>query len=149
MAAVGQGWRPHKLVFSFTLTPPTHQKNKITSSKKRKDDRLLRKYDRHRPEDKSTRTIVDLTPLTKDMKYKRHIRSMSDVQSSTPCKLPFRSHRINSHALIYDSDTRNRLRIHNRYRYADSSDSSGSERPRKLRTIERNIMKPPDSMRIL
>ncbi|GBP85880.1 hypothetical protein EVAR_62024_1 [Eumeta japonica] len=36
MAAVGQGWRPHKLVFSFTLTPPTHQKNKITSSKKRK-----------------------------------------------------------------------------------------------------------------
>ncbi|GBP24495.1 hypothetical protein EVAR_20819_1 [Eumeta japonica] len=36
MAAVGQGWRPHKLVFSFTLIPSTHQKNKITSSKKRK-----------------------------------------------------------------------------------------------------------------
>ncbi|GBP76824.1 hypothetical protein EVAR_49112_1 [Eumeta japonica] len=33
MAAVGQGWRPHKLGFSFTLTLPTHQKNKIASSK--------------------------------------------------------------------------------------------------------------------
>ncbi|CAK1544974.1 unnamed protein product, partial [Leptosia nina] len=67
---------------------------------------------------KTERTFV-LTPLTRDYKFRRHIRSMSDVQSSTPYRLPFRAK--NNLMLTYDSDTRTR-RTYNRYDSSDSSD---------------------------
>ncbi|KAG6444743.1 hypothetical protein O3G_MSEX003517 [Manduca sexta] len=93
--------------------------------------------------------VVTFTPLTKESKYRRHIRSMSDVQSSTPYRLPYRSRKGSTHMLMYDSDTRTR-RILSRHRYYDSSDSSDCcESPMKLRSLGHNIMKHTDSMRIL
>ncbi|XP_041987081.1 uncharacterized protein LOC121738882 [Aricia agestis] len=85
--------------------------------------------------------------LTKESKLRRHIRSMSDVQSSTPYRIPFRSKR-GSWTLSYDSDTRTR-RIPFRHRYQDSSDSSESFDAPKRRSIEYKIVKHSDSMRIL
>ncbi|KAJ0178180.1 hypothetical protein K1T71_006003 [Dendrolimus kikuchii] len=90
------------------------------------------------------------TPLTKESKYRRHIRSMSDVHCSTPYRIPFRSMKGGNHSLMYDSDTRaRRTRCYNRYRQFDSSDSSDYEAPKKVRSLGRNIMKHTDSMRIL
>ncbi|XP_072947367.1 uncharacterized protein [Epargyreus clarus] len=90
-------------------------------------------------------------PLTKESKMRRHIRSMSDVQSSTPYRVPFRSRKGSNFMLTYDSDTRTRrIMSYSRNRLADSSDSSDFfEAPRKLRSIECNIIKHSDSMRIL
>lgn len=96
---------------------------------------------------------MEITPLTKESKMRRHIRSMSDVQNSTPYYFASRNYRKNSyHTLMYDTDTKTRrIRTHVRHRYLESSDSSDfSEAPRKLgATIERNIVKPTDSMRFL
>ncbi|XP_028170295.1 uncharacterized protein LOC114359950 [Ostrinia furnacalis] len=89
-----------------------------------------------------------MTPLTKESKLRRHIRSMSDVQSSTPYRLPFRSRKGSTQTLMYDSDTRAR-RIRSYNRHLESSDSSDYEAPRKLSSLERNILKHSDSMRIL
>ncbi|CAH4006691.1 uncharacterized protein LOC123712108 [Pieris brassicae] len=94
-------------------------------------------------ENKSERTFV-LTPLTRDYKFRRHIRSMSDVQNSTPYRIPYRSKK--NFSLTYDSDTRSR-----RLPYClpfDSSDSSDfCELPK--RSIEYEILKHSDSMRVL
>ncbi|XP_026316865.1 uncharacterized protein LOC113227969 [Hyposmocoma kahamanoa] len=88
-------------------------------------------------------------PLTKESKMRRHIRSMSDVQSSTPYRIVFRSRKGSTQTLMYDSDTRAR-RIRSYNRHLDSSDSSDSlDLPRKVRTLEQNILKHTDSMRIL
>ncbi|XP_063828279.1 uncharacterized protein LOC135077649 [Ostrinia nubilalis] len=98
-------------------------------------------------EAKQEKTFV-MTPLTKESKLRRHIRSMSDVQSSTPYRLPFRSRKGSTQTLMYDSDTRAR-RIRSYNRHLESSDSSDYEAPRKLSSLERNILKHSDSMRIL
>lgn len=88
-------------------------------------------------------------PLTKESKMRRHIRSMSDVQSSTPYRIAFRSRKGSTHTLMYDSDTRAR-RIRSYNRHLDSSDSSDYlDLPRKVRSLEQNIIKHSDSMRIL
>ncbi|XP_059054043.1 uncharacterized protein LOC131848259 [Achroia grisella] len=102
-------------------------------------------------EDKKTDRALVFTPLTKESKFRRHIRSMSDVQSSTPNRLPFRSRKGSSQILMYDSDTRaRRIRSYNRHMQSDSSDSSDYiESRRILLSLEANIMKPSDSMRFL
>lgn len=88
-------------------------------------------------------------PLTKESKMRRHIRSMSDVQSSTPYRIPFRSRKGSTQTLMYDSDTRAR-RIRSYNKHLDSSDSSDYfDLPRKIRSLEQNIIKHTDSMRIL
>lgn len=89
-------------------------------------------------------------PLTKESKYRRHIRSMSDVQSSTPYRLPFRSRKGFHPTLTYDSDTRaRRIASYNRKRLENSSDSSDYFEAPKHLSIGRNIIKHSDSMRIL
>lgn len=98
-------------------------------------------------EAKEEKTFV-MTPLTKESKLRRHIRSMSDVQSSTPYRLPFRSRLGSTQTLMYDSDTRAR-RIRSYNRHLESSDSSDYDAPRKLSSLERNILKHTDSMRVL
>ncbi|XP_049874356.1 uncharacterized protein LOC126372572 [Pectinophora gossypiella] len=99
-------------------------------------------------EAKPVKTFV-FTPLSKESKMRRHIRSMSDVQNSTPYRIPFRSRKGSTHTLMYDSDTRAR-RIRSYNMRCDSSDSSDfTESPRKLRTLQQNIIKHTDSMRIL
>ncbi|KAM3966258.1 uncharacterized protein ACR2FA_012563 [Aphomia sociella] len=102
-------------------------------------------------EDTKTEESSLFTPLTKESKFRRHIRSMSDVQSSTPYRIPFRSRKGNSQILVYDSDTRaRRIRSYNRHMQSESSDSSDYiESRRKLLSLEKNIMKPYDSMRFL
>ncbi|XP_063623539.1 uncharacterized protein LOC134795580 [Cydia splendana] len=101
-------------------------------------------------EDSKKETIFTVAPLTKESKFRRHIRSMSDVQSSTPYKLAFRSRQGSTHTLMYDSDTRaRRIRSYNLHKQQESSDSSDYVEPRKLRSIEHNILKHTDSMRIL
>ncbi|XP_050351650.1 uncharacterized protein LOC126774257 [Nymphalis io] len=101
-------------------------------------------------EDKDTKASFMFPPLSKESKYRRHIRSMSDVQSSTPYRLTFRSKKGVHPTLTYDSDTRARkIASYNRRRLQDSSDSSDYfEAPKQL-SIEHNIMKHSDSMRIL
>ncbi|XP_038206356.1 uncharacterized protein LOC119828306 [Zerene cesonia] len=97
-------------------------------------------------EENKTRTFV-FTPLTKEYKYRRHIRSMSDVQSSTPYRLPFRSKK--NFSLTYDSDTRTRtIMAYNRQKIESSDSSDYCEQP-KRKSIEYNIVKHSDSMRIL
>ncbi|XP_028038581.1 uncharacterized protein LOC114249274 [Bombyx mandarina] len=93
---------------------------------------------------------LTFSPLTKEMKFKRHIRSMSDVQNSTPHRLSYRSRRGSNHILLtYDSDTRTR-RTASRFLLTDSSDSSDyCESPKKLICLGQNIIKHSDSMRIL
>lgn len=89
-------------------------------------------------------------PLTKESKYRRHIRSMSDVQSSTPYRLPFRSRKGFHPTLTYDSDTRaRRIASYNRKRLENSSDSSDYFEAPKHLSIGRNIIKHSDSMRLL
>ncbi|XP_053606212.1 uncharacterized protein LOC128672816 [Plodia interpunctella] len=99
---------------------------------------------------KLERTLV-FSNLTKESKLRRHIRSMSDVQSSTPYRINFRSRKGSTQTLGYDSDTRaRRIRLYNRHMQSESSDSSDyKESQRKLLYLERNIIKPTDSMRIL
>ncbi|XP_045451100.1 uncharacterized protein LOC123659994 [Melitaea cinxia] len=101
-------------------------------------------------EDKNKEGAFMFPPLSKESKFRRHIRSMSDVQSSTPNRLPFRSRKEVHPTLTYDSDTRaRRIASYNRQRLQDSSDSSDyCEAPKHL-SIEHNIMKHSDSMRIL
>ncbi|XP_045495769.1 uncharacterized protein LOC123694386 [Colias croceus] len=97
-------------------------------------------------EENKTRTFI-ITPLTKEYKYRRHIRSMSDVQSSTPYRLPFRSKK--NFSLSYDSDTRTRrIMAYNRQKIESSDSSDYCELP-KRKSIEYNIVKHSDSMRIL
>ncbi|CAH0584411.1 unnamed protein product [Chrysodeixis includens] len=102
-------------------------------------------------EPKASEMIITFSPLTKESKHRRHIRSMSDVQSSTPYRIPFRSRKGSTHTLMYDSDTRaRRIRSHTRLTQPDSSDSSDFfESPKKIRSLGQNIMKHTDSMRIL
>ncbi|CAH2039472.1 unnamed protein product, partial [Iphiclides podalirius] len=101
-------------------------------------------------EDKKPEGSFILTPLSKDSKLRRHIRSMSDVQSSTPYRLPFRSRKGGNHILTYDSDTRARRTMSlNRHKLLESSDSSDIDAMKNQRSIENNIMKHSDSMRIL
>lgn len=95
--------------------------------------------------------MLTFSPLTKESKYRRHIRSMSDVQYSTPApyKLVFRSKVGCHHTLTYDSDTRaRRIRAYNIERQSDSSDSSDYFE-QKERSLGKNILKHTDSMRIL
>ncbi|CAG9088540.1 unnamed protein product [Plutella xylostella] len=96
------------------------------------------------------RTLV-LTPLTRESKLRRHIRSMSDVQSCTPYyRAPHRARQGSTPQLTYDSDSRARRHPAHRLHQIDSSDSSDYfESVRKMRSIERNILKHTDSMRIL
>lgn len=103
------------------------------------------------PEPKPENMVITFSPLTKESKLRRHIRSMSDVQSSTPYRIPFRSRKGSTHTLMYDSDTRaRRIRSHHRHVQVDSSDSSDYfESPKKIRSLGQNIMKHSDSMRIL
>ncbi|KAI8426106.1 hypothetical protein MSG28_005065 [Choristoneura fumiferana] len=102
-------------------------------------------------EEAKKETVFTVVPLTKESKMRRHIRSMSDVQSSTPYRIPFRSRQGSTHTLMYDSDTRaRRIRSYNLLKQQESSDSSDyMDAPRKLRIIEHNILKHTDSMRIL
>ncbi|CAH2090971.1 unnamed protein product [Euphydryas editha] len=101
-------------------------------------------------EDKNTQGPFMFPPLSKETKFRRHIRSMSDVQSSTPYRLPFRSRKGVHHTLTYDSDSRaKRIALYNRQRLQDSSDSSDYVEGPKHLSIEHNIMKHSDSMRIL
>ncbi|CAB3247630.1 unnamed protein product [Arctia plantaginis] len=95
--------------------------------------------------------MITFSPLTKESKLRRHIRSMSDVQSSTPYRIAFRSRVGSNHTLMYDSDTRaRRIRSHHRHQEPDSSDSSDYFEPaKKVRSLGRNIIKHTDSMRIL
>lgn len=95
--------------------------------------------------------MITFSPLTKESKLRRHIRSMSDVQSSTPYRIAFRSRVGSIHTLMYDSDTRaRRIRSHHRHREPDSSDSSDYFEPaKKVRSLGHNIIKHTDSMRIL
>ncbi|RVE47865.1 hypothetical protein evm_007496 [Chilo suppressalis] len=100
-------------------------------------------------EDKSEKPLP-LSPLTKESKFRRHIRSMSDVQSSTPYRIAFRSRKGSSQILMYDSDTRaRRIRSYNIQRQLESSDSSDYDAHRKQSSLEMNILKHTDSMRIL
>ncbi|XP_021193269.1 uncharacterized protein LOC110378370 [Helicoverpa armigera] len=103
------------------------------------------------PEPKAENMVITFAPLTKESKHRRHIRSMSDVQSSTPYRIPFRSRKGSTHTLMYDSDTRaRRIRSHNRHLQLDSSDSSDYfDSPKKITSLGHNIMKHTDSMRIL
>ncbi|CAH1638601.1 unnamed protein product [Spodoptera littoralis] len=102
------------------------------------------------PEPKSENMVITFSPLTKESKYRRHIRSMSDVQSSTPYRIPFRSRKGSTQTLMYDSDTRARRIRNHRYRQLESSDSSDYfESPKKIRSLGQNILKHTDSMRIL
>ncbi|XP_052754911.1 uncharacterized protein LOC128201570 [Galleria mellonella] len=109
-------------------------------------------YFRDKPvEDTKTERALVFTPLTRQSKYRRHIRSMSDVQSSTPYKLPTKSWHGSSQN-IYDSDTRaRRIRYYNkRLLQTDSSDSSDTEKLyRKIVSLRAKVMKPYDSMRFL
>ncbi|CAK1586031.1 unnamed protein product [Parnassius mnemosyne] len=101
-------------------------------------------------EDKKPDGSFMFSPLTKESKLRRHIRSMSDVQSSTPYRLPFRSRKGSKHILMYDSDSRaKRIMAYNRHKLLESSDSSDFDAPKNQRSIENKIMKHTDSMRIL
>lgn len=95
--------------------------------------------------------MITFSPLTKESKYRRHIRSMSDVQNSTPFRITFRSRKGSNNILMYDSDTRaRRIRSHHRFQQIDSSDSSDYfESPKTIRSLGQNIIKHTDSMRIL
>lgn len=108
-------------------------------------------YFKHKSvEEKKAQSPFMFSPLTKESKYRRHIRSMSDVQSSTPYRLPFRSRKGFHPTLTYDSDTRaRRIASYNRKRLQDSSDSSDYFEVPKHLSIGRNIIKHSDSMRIL
>ncbi|CAH0729911.1 unnamed protein product, partial [Brenthis ino] len=100
-------------------------------------------------ENKSQGAFV-LSPLTKEYKLRRHIRSMSDVQSSTPYRVPFRSRKGFHPTLTYDSDTRaRRVASYNRKRHDESSDSSDYFDAPKHLSIGHKIIKHSDSMRIL
>ncbi|CAH2267081.1 jg8345 [Pararge aegeria aegeria] len=57
-------------------------------------------------EEKRAQKTLMFPPLTKESKQRRHIRSMSDVQSSTPYCFPFRSRKGLHPTLTYDSDKR-------------------------------------------
>ncbi|CAG9793970.1 unnamed protein product [Diatraea saccharalis] len=101
-------------------------------------------------EDTAAVKPLPITPLTRESKFRRHIRSMSDVQSSTPYRIAFRSRKGSSQILMYDSDTRaRRIRSYNRQRQFESSDSSDYDTPKKLSSLEMKILKHTDSMRIL
>lgn len=91
---------------------------------------------------------LEVASISKETKRRRHIRSMSDVQSSAPYYL--RNYRKASYHTLNDCETRNRRR-HQHFRpiYVDSSDSSDVNMPVKFRSIEKKILKPTDSMRIL
>ncbi|KPI97268.1 PREDICTED: uncharacterized protein LOC106121501 [Papilio xuthus] len=99
-------------------------------------------------EDKKTDSFI-FSPLSKESKLRRHIRSMSDVQSSTPYRLPFRSRKGKSKILTYDSDTRSkRIMTYNRHKILESSDSSDFDAAKSNLCIE-HIKKHTDSMRVL
>ncbi|XP_068618386.1 uncharacterized protein [Battus philenor] len=101
-------------------------------------------------EDKKPDGSFIFPPLSKESKFRRHIRSMSDVQSSTPYRLPFRSRKGTNRILTYDSDTRSkRIMTYNRQKLLESSDSSDFDTMKNQRSIEHNIVKQTDSMRIL
>lgn len=74
---------------------------------------------------------------------------MSDVQSSTPYyRVLHRPRQGSNPTLMYDSDSR--ARRHAKRHEIESSDSSEYvESVRKLRSLETNIQKPKDSMRVL
>lgn len=75
---------------------------------------------------------------------------MSDVQNSTPYRLPFRSRKGTNRILTYDSDTRSkRIMTYNRHRLLETSDSSDFDAAKSNLCIERNIKKHTDSMRVL
>lgn len=94
-----------------------------------------------------------MVPLTKESKKRRHIRSMSDVQSSTPHRT-HKCYRKFSYHPFFDAERPRRLRSYQyprSYRYirsSDSSDYSDNNSP-KTRRMEINIVKPKDSMRFL
>ncbi|XP_039755438.1 uncharacterized protein LOC120630315 [Pararge aegeria] len=100
-------------------------------------------------EEKKAQKSLMFPPLTKESKQRRHIRSMSDVQSSTPYRFPFRSRKGLHPTLTYDSDTRAKCIASYRRRFNDSSDSSDYFEAPKYLSIEHNIVKHSDSMRIL
>lgn len=87
-------------------------------------------------EDYNSQGTFMFKPLTKESKLRRHIRSMSDVQSSTPYRIPFRSRKGLIHTLTYDSDTHTRMASR---RFQDSSDSSDCCDSKTY--IQRNILK--------
>ncbi|KPJ07275.1 hypothetical protein RR48_07691 [Papilio machaon] len=99
-------------------------------------------------EDKKTDSFI-FSPLSKESKLRRHIRSMSDVQSSTPYRSPFRSRKGTNKILTYDSDTRSKRITYNRHKLLDSSDSSDFDVTKNNLCIEHNIKKHMDSMRVL
>ncbi|KAI5637125.1 hypothetical protein NE865_10175 [Phthorimaea operculella] len=106
-------------------------------------------FKRKSVEEARSQHSLALSPLTKESKTRRHIRSMSDVHCSTPYRIPFRSRKGSTMTLMYDSDTRAKRIGAYRGRFESSDSSDYTESPIKLKSLEQNILKHTDSMRVL